>query len=418
MADWLILQLSRNPDDGCAWMLADPAGLPQQSPQTGSLLQAASAAHGRRIAVIVPSADVLTTEVELPPARGGVRAPQVVAYALEEQLAADIETLHFAAGVRVEPNPRTPVAVVARGLMQQWMEALTAAGLAPEVMAPEAALLPENPGHTSVLLADDTLCVRAELRNAVALPADDIGAALDATLGEELLGTHVSFYVTPQDWQQRSAEVEALRPRCATLKVHLLNVGPLPLLAPQLLAARGVLNLLSGEYQPKRTGGGEFKRWRLAAGLAAAVFVVHIAGLSLQLWQQHRSEQSLDADISDVAHSALPGDSGTGNVRARAEQALLTSQAAGGATGFMAALAALAQSVEGVNGTSIQSLSYRQGGLDLQLRANDAESMERINQSLRQRGWQAEITSDTRAAGGSYEGHIQVRAPGSTAKGS
>jgi hypothetical protein len=77
----------------------------------------------------------------------------------------------------------------------------------------------------------------------------------------------------------------------------------------------------------------------------------------------------------------------------------------------MSALAALAQALGSARGASLQALSYRDGGLDLKLKAGDAESLERIDQSLRNDGWQADLTSGG-AAGTGYEGRIQMRRAG------
>jgi general secretion pathway protein L len=409
MAEWLILQLSRGLEERCGWMPADEHGQPLSAPRVGSLAQAAAEAGGRRVAAIVPSSDVLMTEVELPH-KSGVRAQQVAPYALEEQLAADIETLHFAVGTRDAHTGRTPVAVVTRTLMGQWLALLNAEGLAPVVLCGEAALLPENPGHMVLMLDGDTLSVRRAGQTPLALPAADMAAALEASLGPELAADNLIVYATPQDWHRYSSEAEALRGRCASLKVQLLNAGPLPLLAPQL-AAGNFINLLAGDFALKNQRGGEWRRWRLAATLAVAVVAVHIGGLTLELLQQQRSERALDAAIGSVARRALPGDSGTGAVRSRVEQRLLAAQGQAGSSGLLAALAALAQAVGGVNGASLQSVSFHEGGLDLQLKASDAASLERVDQALRSGGWQAELTSGA-AAGAVYQGRIQMRPPG------
>lgn len=408
MAEWLVLRLPRGPEERVSWMPADSRGQPLGAPQVGSLRQAAAAAGTRRLAVIVPSSDVLMAEVELPLKSGGVRLQQVVPYALEEQLAADIDTLHFALGARDESTGRTHVAVVTRALMQQWTGALAEVDLSPELLCTEASLLPDNPGHVVVMLEGDTLCLRRAGQTALALPALDIGAALQASLDTQMLGEHLIFYVSPEDWQRRSAEVEALRGRCASLKVQLLNFGPLPLLAPRLPLGT-VLNLLSGEYAPKRTMGGTWQRWRVAAMLAGALLLLHVLGLSLQLHQQHHAEQMLDDAIGRIARQALPGDPGTGDVRARIEQRL--AQSAGTDGGLMPALGALAQALQGLNGASIESLSFQNRALDLRLRAQDAEQLEHVNQSLRSNGWRAEIVSSN-AAGSAYEGRIQASAAG------
>ncbi len=407
MAEWLTLQLPHGVDGTCTWMLAGPQGQALSAPQSGSLAQAAKQAVGRRVGVIVASVDVLLTEVELPP-KSGVRAQQVVAYALEEQLAADIDTLHFSVGARDQTTGRTLVAVVTRALMDRWLRELRDAGIEPTVVCAESALLPENPGHTVVLLDGDTLALRRAGQYAQALSADDVGAALDALLGVELSSEHLIFYVTPEHWQTRADEVEAQRARCASLKVQLLHSGALPLLAPQL-ASGAYINLLSGEFAPATQVGAGWQRWRLAAILAGVLFAVHVGGLALELWQQHRSERALDAAISELARSALPGDSGEGSVRSRIEQRLLAAQSGAASAGFMPALAALAQALSSASGASLQALSFRDGGMDLKLKARDAESLERVDQALRSNGWQAELTSGS-AAGAGYEGRIQMQA--------
>jgi general secretion pathway protein L len=192
--------------------------------------------------------------------------------------------------------------------------------------------------------------------------------------------------------------------------VQLLSSGALPLLAPQVAAGQ-FINLLAGDFALKTSFGGDWRRWRLAAVLAATLFAVHIAGLSLELLQQHRSERALDAEIGAVARRALPGDPGTGAVRSRIEQHLLAAQSQSGGSGLLSALAALAQAINGVNGASVQTLSFREGGLDLALKASDAASLERVDQALRNGGWQAELTSGA-AAGAAYEGRIRMRPAG------
>jgi general secretion pathway protein L len=412
MAEWLLLRLAPGQEERVSWMAADATGQPVSAPQSGTLLQAASAASGRRLVVAAPSSDVLITEVELP-VKSGVKVQQVVPYALEEQLAADIETLHFAVGARDEQSRRTRVAVVTRALMDQWLGSLRSAGLAPERLCSEAELLPQNPGHVVVLLEGDSLCVCRVGQLPETLPSLDLAAVLEAALGVELAADDLIIYTLPEDWERRSGEIEALRSRCASLKVQLLNYGTLPLLSPQLTAS-GPINLLSGDYAPKSSFAGGWQRWRLVAGLAAALLVVHVGGLLLQRYQQQRSERSLDEAIGQVAQRALPGDHGSGSVRSRIEQRLLAAQGGSDNFGLMSGLAALARAVQNADNASVQTVSFHDGGMDLQVKAKDATNLERINQSLRSSGWQAELISGS-AAAGSYAGHIVAHAPGAGA---
>src|SRR5579864_7035395 len=143
MAEWLLLRLPRTAEQTPIWMVVDARGNPAGPPQTGPWSLAAPRAAGRRICVLVPGTDVLLTEPEVP-LKAGTKLQQVVPYALEEQLADDIDDLHFAIGKRAADSSRTPVAVVRRSLMDEWLGTLKSGGLNPESMYADSDLLPQN----------------------------------------------------------------------------------------------------------------------------------------------------------------------------------------------------------------------------------------------------------------------------------
>ena len=118
MADWLLIRLAHGPEASASWVVIDARGVPAGIAQSGPLMLAAPRTAGRRVCVLVPGADVLLAEPEVP-ARAGAKLQQLVPYALEEQLADDIDDLHFAIGKRATESSRTPVAVVARALMNE-----------------------------------------------------------------------------------------------------------------------------------------------------------------------------------------------------------------------------------------------------------------------------------------------------------
>jgi type II secretion system protein L len=125
-----------------------------------------------------------------------------------------------------------------------------------------------------------------------------------------------------------------------------------------------------------------------------------------------KTDKTLDASIAETFRSAMPGEASTVDARRRMEQRLLAAQGGGGDGGLLAALDALAQARSSSPGTTVQALSFREGSLDLKLAAPDANSLDRVSQSLRSVGWQADLTSGNAAANG-YEGRIQIKQKGS-----
>jgi general secretion pathway protein L len=406
MAEWLILRVPRATDAAASWLVADGAGRPLAAVQSGALESAAAAAAGRRVAVLVPAAEVLCLEAQLPAGAGG-RAAQLVPFALEEQLANDVESQHFAIGP-VAQSGRTAVAVVARALLEEWLAQLASAGIAPELLCSEAALLPRLAGHTVALLDGDTLLLAAGDGSAplvLSAPEGGFAGAIAVALGEQARATQLLLHTNPLDWQRRSTEIESAQSLLGSLKAQLLGSGPLPWLAAQLQDAAPI-NLLQGRYTPRGTLDAGWARWRTAAALAAALLLLHAGSQLWALWQLKRAAGELDTQISVLAGPQFAGASGS--IRPRLEARLRDSNAAGGRSGFLPALQSLAQALRGTPGAHVQSVSFRDGELQLRLRASDAQGIDRIDQSLRAAGWQAEMT-EGKAVGDAFEGNIQLR---------
>ncbi len=406
MAEWLILRVPRAADAAASWLVTDGAGRPLAAVQNGPLASAAAAATGRRVAALVPAAEVLSLEAELP-ARAGARAAQLVPFALEEQLANDIESQHFAIAP-VGQSGRTPVAVVARTLLDEWLTQLAAAGIAPELLCSEAALLPRLAGHTVALLDGDTLLLAAGDGSpplVLSAPEGGFAGAIAVALGDDARATQLLLHTSALDWQRRSAEIEAAQPLLGSLKAQLLGSGPLPWLAAQIQDAAPI-NLLQGRYVPRSALGGGWARWRTAAGLAAALLLLHAGSQLWALWHLKRATNELDAQISAIAGPQFAG--AGSSIRPRLEVKLNDSNAAGGRAGFLPVLQSLAEALDDTPGARVQSLNFRAGELQMKVRASDAQSIDHINQSLRAAGWRAELISGN-AAGDGFEGNIELR---------
>jgi len=418
MADWLLIRLSRETADPVSFLVADSAGRIVSAPQRGVLTQAAALAPGRRVCVLVPGADVVLTEVDVP-VKTGARVQQVVPFALEEQLAEDIDQLHFAVGRRAGDSVRTPVAVVSRALMGEWLAALGGAGITAEAMYADSNLIPANPGQAVALLEGDGATVRPVGGSPVTMPVDALAEALelvrpapDAMVASERTASGLVLYTGAPEWHQRSREVEAVRERFDGIKVQLLTDGPLALFAQQLpTATTGAINLLQGPYAPATALNSGWRAWRLAAALLVALVALHAAGSAAELIALSRTEHRLDGAIAETFLAAMPGEHNTQNARRRMEQRLALMQNGGDSAGLLGALSALAQASASVPGFHVQALSFREGALELRLAAPSAEALDHIGQSLRSIGWQADLTSGN-AAGSGYEGRMVIKGAG------
>src|SRR5688572_26861697 len=130
MSETLVIRLRAAEDSPASWLIVDLNGARSGPVHTGPLAEAAGLAQDRRVVLLLPGAEVGLAEPELP-LRGSAKLAQAVPFALEEQLASDVEGLHFAVGERDSATVGTPVGAVSRGLMDRWNAACEAAGIKP-----------------------------------------------------------------------------------------------------------------------------------------------------------------------------------------------------------------------------------------------------------------------------------------------
>jgi type II secretion system protein L len=302
-----------------------------------------------------------------------------------------------------------PVAVVARALLDEWLAALRAAGIEPDAIYADSELLPQNPGQAVAILEAGAVSVRPPGGTPVTLPADALGEALEiARAGAESNATGgrgLILYTGPAEWHLHSAQVEAARPHFDGIKVQLLAGGPLALLAQQL-PSTSAINLLQGSYAPVSSRGIGLKAWRVAAILLASLIGLHLVGKTAELQLLKRHERQVDASIRDTFRSSMHAEASAAEARALMEKRI--AGAHGAAAGLLPALQALAQARDAAPGTSVQSLNFHSGALEMKLSAQDASSLDRLSQSLKSSGWQADLTGGTNS-GSSYEGRIQMQ---------
>jgi type II secretion system protein L len=227
--------------------------------------------------------------------------------------------------------------------------------------------------------------------------------------GAEELGRHsLLLYAGPTDWHKRSDQVDALRERFLTVKVQLLPQGPLPLLAQQLPHVKPT-NLLQGEFAPTAHRGGAWRDWRMAAVLAFLMLATFVGGRFWELSSLKNNEATVDARLAELGQALLPpGSVPSDPAQLRASMA----QRLGGTRGdpndvMLEILAALAQARMAAPQTRIESARFRDGALELKLRADTADSIEKINAQLRANGWQAELLSGA-ANGTAFEGRVRI----------
>jgi general secretion pathway protein L len=395
--------------DTAQWLVVDSVGASSDDVHTGTLIEAAAAAAGRRVIVLIHGNDVVLAQPELP-VRNQAKLVQLVPFALEEQLAGDVEDHHFAIGKRSLGSTTTPVAAILRTRIESIMQTLTAAGIAPEAIYADTSVLPVTTNGLTVLVDNARLLIKRGEDSAVSLDVDPLIEGLQLALASGSDSReHVIIYMRPQDYEADEDLIEGLREFTASLQIRLLTEGPLPLLAANAITHPPV-NLLQGKYAVHSPLNISLRQWRVAAVLAGLFIVMNLGINGYRLWKLSGEEKQLDMNISQLFSQAMPGVKAV-DVRSQVQSRLNNLRAGGGSNGLLQSLAGVGEALTQTPGTRIESLAYRSNTVDLRVDAPDVGALDRIQHIASEHGMTAEIQGATPREK-RIEGRLKLKAPG------
>ncbi|NNF52773.1 MAG: type II secretion system protein GspL [Gammaproteobacteria bacterium] len=412
MADHLFIRISSGLSSEISWITTDASGRRTGIERHGSLADAATKASSCKVVLIVPGTEVVNTQARVP-LRGGSKLRQAIPYALEDQLAEDVEKLHFAIGKRTADG-EYPVAVTARENMESWLGVLEEAGIRAQSVVADTSCVPVTPGGVTIIFENDACLLHGADGTDIVLE----GMSIDQVL--ELSGVHVgdeasssmpvNLYMSADDHEKHKNRVEFLSGQFPGMNTRIMADGSIAHLASGMFS-REAINLRQGDFASRSSPESTWKPWRLAAGLAAAVFLVLIGGEAVELAVLKNREKALDESIATAFTEAFPGVTLRGDPanQMRSELAALRAAAGSGDSFFLEALAALAAATNGQTSGQLDSVGFRNGVLDLKIIVPSVEVLDRIRQSMESAGSFEVQLESANPSGNQVEGRIQLR---------
>lgn len=352
-------------------------------------------AQTRRIVVLVSGSEVRLTQVSVP-ARTPAKVLQATPYALEDHLAEDVDTLHFALGPR-QADDSFPVAITSRQRMDEWLAPFRERGLSPEFLIPETLCLPEaDPLRWTALAEDDQISVRSGSYSGFSCAPDDLPMFLQAA---QINADTVLRIIIPKtfkgDFTRLEQPVELLPGFSAPLEALLQNLKP-----------DRAINLLQGQYSQRENFKLAWQPWRAAAILLGVW--IFIAGTNHAV-QAHRLGKELVRQEESNAQrfrQIFPAEQRIVDLAVQAEQQMTLLKGGAQKGGFLPLLEVLSSAMASAQGLNLQSLQFRDGALFVSLGGSDLQQLESLRNWFAQgsRAAQMEVQSANSGADG-----VQIR---------
>lgn len=399
MPNTLLIHYNPSLPAPATWSLVNDSGELTSKISTGTLSDIDNAARQHRAVVLLDNTLVHINRVSLP-----VQNPQkllrAIPFALEEDIVDDIEDMHFVAAKAVKDQP-TAIAGIHRQQLDAILTALSDASISVDMLIPDSICLSANSEQWCALFDGNEVNLQTSALN---------GNVYDADLFESVISTALKNADAnpPKKLLVFFKEGEPT-PDTSSLSDDDLGVGDLEIINVQYnthplvvycsnYKQSKALNLLQHEYKPQRKGAFNWRKWRVAASLAAVWLTLSLGITGYQLHQTKQKNTALKSEIIGIYKSAFPKSKRTFNPKSLMKQKLneLKTNGAGSGSGMVALIASSSQALAEDTSISLQSINFRNGRLDLAVNSKDLGAIQSLNNRLNKTtGIKSEIVSSS-----------------------
>ncbi len=397
MAQYLLTYLQRIGDDYLRWAVCDDRSKAVTGHDHGSFADAAKAAERRRVVMVIAGTELLLEEA-LVPVSNVAKALKAIPYALEDQLAQDVETSHFAFGAKL-PNGKIPVAVIAMDGLDWVLGRCDEAGLTVAEVVPEPYALPLEDNRITVMTNSGHASVRQSLGKGFSCDSDMLGLLLENTQDKNV--DAVADDNVESDAAVDPAEViwNALHFACGPDRYELRTAeGPVEMRTEVELFSRGLaqaraknkknpyINLLQGEYSKTEAIGKAWKPWRVPAALAATLAALWGGSTFLQYQALGAQQDQLQQQMAAVLKDTFPDvrNPQSDPVRQMRSRIKLLAGGAGAIddANFIVMMSAVGAALREASAPTVKSMNYRSGKLDVELETASLQDIDKIKSRL------------------------------------
>lgn len=378
MQEKLIIFLHTTITDRVWWVMVAGADIVQTG-LPGNPLDLAALAQDKEVIVVVPAEEVGFLTVKLP-VLSRAKLQAALPYALEEQLVADVTTLHFAPG-SYSADGVLSVAVVTLEKMQRWMGLFQEWHIKPHICLPSSLALPVTQ-HAWHIVVGPLALVRLSNEQAFACDVKNLTTLLNSAL------TTTVEYPTCLYIHNYTEQ-----PIAATLNVPIeVNETLLPRenifsdLAQQV-ALQPAINLLQGTFATKRSRLPRMQKlWQymtyLAAGWLLLLFLYPAVSYLLLKQRLHSVNQQMTAIYKEY----FPDATSMVAPKLRMEEKIKTFNTDLGGNRFLLLTAYAGKALTQVAGIKLKRFEFQNDQLTLELSAASSDDVSTFSDVLMQQG--------------------------------
>lgn len=394
MADTLLIHYSPSNSPSSIWALANDAGELTCKITQGELSEAAEMAKQHKVVVLLDNSLLHLNTVDLP-TQNPQKILRAIPFALEEQIADDIDDMHFVAAKAVKDRP-TPVIGINKNNLDAILTDFEQAGITADAMIPDCLCLAATVTQWCCLFHQDQVDIQTSELGGHEYDAELFETIIKLELDKEDNERPEKILLFTMDGDD--SPVPSIQVHDDIEIIHVTyNTHPIVIYAGSYKQALP-LNLLQHEYKPQKSGGISWRRWRLAASLGIVWLVLSLGITAFQLQELKTKNSELQTNIVRTYKQAFPKSKKIVNPRVQMEQKLNELKSGGGGANdsMLALIAQSAKAIATDSSLELRTITFRNNRLDLSFNSKNLKSLQDLNTRLNQTpGVSSEIISSS-----------------------
>jgi general secretion pathway protein L len=401
MSEIIFLQFQNNSSDQLLWFHLVDGELKQSGTKgIAELTDLKEQYHSTSYIALVPSTDCLVTTVLLPTKQ---RRQQIKAipFALEEQIAADIEEMHFAIGQRRDDGLLSVIAV-SKLKMQYWLDSLANSGISVVSMLPLCSLLEAPQDAWSVFHFNQSYIVNQN-GNCWIGSEDEVKMMLNLSI-QQLEDDALPGLLF---WSENEAPswISGLGLEIST---HTINNSEQALLAQFDFQKT---NLLQGDFTIQDNWNNGWQVWKKVAVIALVALLLKFTMMGFDIFKLNDENSYLQTEMARQYHKVAPGARITKNLERQMKQLIAQRQGAQNqSSSFLTMLDLVAESLASIPDIKPTNLTYdsNKAEIRLDLVISSLSKLDLLKDKLVSKGLSIEVGA-ANAQGSNYSGRLTIR---------
>lgn len=334
---------------------------------------------GTSVIVFIPQQLLLLTSAQLPP-RASKQQLNAISYAIEDQLAEDIEECFFAVYPQ-QDDGGVPVAVINQQLMDAVVGKLAEYHISARLILPQVYLCPwdDDPSViASVCSWRNGFLVRDGLHSGLYCESAVLSQVLQL-ISQQSSETEQKIVVYGDiSWPPDKSDVEVVS-------------RPARELITQDIEETGCINLKQKQYQSSHQWFNVLRLWKWPAAAMALLLLIVLASGFIGMWEQQQSLDRLIQQQNALLKQYLPDLADSSHPKDDLVRYLAENRSGGVEQGFLQQLHEFVRLKEGLNALKTGKMVYQKSNLVVDLESSDLKSLEALRSKLNQSSFSAKI---------------------------